>query len=443
MDASQLKDLYNKHIRPRVIFAKINALIAFALAFFFLFFGISRCTSGVLDAKDTLTITQIPLNDLGDKADGQNQSSSSVSSTVSESSISSSSEATVNNQATGTKSEDALEKTPEAKRWLMLFDKFARKITVSKAGDTYELQFFIRNYPMNQSGELAFEIYDKDKEHLFTLESDFWNEEGYDDEGRWHETNFSDSLYVEFPYAGDYYITAGVPKTEFGQENTAVFETFTSYSDGVVSFNLLKGSKPYPGVTIFAFFLFIIFGIVILATSSNSINLYSIITGRIDFKTNTYIAQLPGKFPENLFHVTGFTKDPKNPYNWIELILTRNGVNTIVECEKETETDDDGTKTYYYFYQYEELPEETFEKIPNQQSLSFKSRTYKREETEQKQLKTTYYNELTEEKTKFFVNYGTGAEDSYLSFEYAEDASDFDVSLGTKIKRIKVWGIKK
>lgn len=58
---------------------------------------------------------------------------------------------------------------------------------------------------INQSSFVTGNVLSENKEYLFGFGKDVWNEEGYDDEGYWHETENNYETKVTFPIKGKYY----------------------------------------------------------------------------------------------------------------------------------------------------------------------------------------------------------------------------------------------
>lgn len=58
---------------------------------------------------------------------------------------------------------------------------------------------------INQSSFVTGNVLNENKEYLFGFGKDVWNEEGYDDEGYWHETENNYETKVTFPVKGKYY----------------------------------------------------------------------------------------------------------------------------------------------------------------------------------------------------------------------------------------------
>lgn len=77
---------------------------------------------------------------------------------------------------------------------------------------------------VNQSSYVAGNVLDKNKELLFGFGKDVWNEEGYDDEGYWHETENNYETKITFPIKGKYYFEFESEPTETNQTSDIYVE---------------------------------------------------------------------------------------------------------------------------------------------------------------------------------------------------------------------------
>jgi hypothetical protein len=152
MTEKELKKIYYFGVMPRILIGTLNSLVSFGLATFLLVIGIERCTAGVYLAEVHLPIAPFVLNERQegpDKAAGQ-------------------------------------------KAWQADFEKYARKITIANADSVHRLDLILTALPKNDPPhvELSFEVYDSDKDYLFSFYADdYWHQDGYDD-GYWQYTIF-------------------------------------------------------------------------------------------------------------------------------------------------------------------------------------------------------------------------------------------------------------
>ncbi len=400
MDQTKLKKMFAKSIRPRIIFGSFNAILAICISLFFIGFGFSRCSTGEKIAQGYINIAPEALNEANLGTDP-------------------------------IKSKEI---------WNAAFTKYAYKIKITNANKTHRFKFRIKNWPVDNSyygyGEIAFEVYNKDKDYLFTFTGDnYWNQKGYDD-GYWHEYNLADKVHVKFPSNGDYYIFAGVPP---GSYRSKIYNRLAQYSDGKVYYQLMSGDEPvsFMGVLI-AFAFFLIAGIVLFTIRTGEYNKNFVVSAYFKFKEKDYIVKLPDTVSKELYTVAGYSKT-KGVYNTIEVILNKDGVNTFLEVEREREEN----RTFFYCYHYDSFPENDFSKIPTDNYIQFLGKKFKRLKSTKVEVTHYYNNGLNETVVKNIINYGTANEQEYISFEYTDNPSEFDVSYGKEVKPVRFWEVKK
>ncbi|HCL56163.1 MAG TPA: hypothetical protein DHW82_04040 [Spirochaetia bacterium] len=423
-EIQQLFTSYKKKTAPQRVFARFTVIASFILAVFFLGFGIQKCASGKLEISDQLLIAPVSLNESG-KEEKKDE--------------------------TMTDENESKESEVQKEEWKKQFDTYAKKIQVNSDNLTYEMIFSIPGLPLDnlKDYEIAFEIYDKDKEYLFTFYGNYWNQDGIEtgyDEGEyyeeyWHEEIYEDNVFVRFPYQGEFYITAGLPSGR----NTD-YNAIKNISAGKVKIKLYSNSNPFPASTIVAFIFFIIFGIFAAGLLvDHGLSKNDLLFNKFDFTRYTYLIELPfKKYRENYYHLAGFSVKQGQVGKQVELILEKDGQTTFFEMEKEVEVDDGETEINYYYYYYEDFPEEVFQTIPDGQ-VTYKNQALRKDVSSSKEYKvqTFYHNNLKEERTKKEVNFTNSNWSAYLSFEYTDDPSDFDVNYGYAAGMPKVWRIPK
>jgi hypothetical protein len=407
MNEKELKKIYYLSIMPRIILGTLNSLVSFGLAIFLLVIGIERCTSGVYSSKMTLPIAPFALNERQESAD----------------------------------------KEADKKIWQESFDKYARKITINNSETIYKFELVIRSLPLNRPShvELAFEIYNNDKDYLFTFYADdYWNQDGYD-EGHWHEWNYKEELTLQFPKNGDFYILAGVPA---GKDNSIFFETLLKYADGRVSASIFSGVKPLsPVPLVFGIILLLVASVLLFIFRTGDVANYKIVWGNLFFESKDYLVKIKGEKGSGLYFVRGYIKNIAMRGEWsdtIELILLRDGSECYLEIEKEIESSGDSATTKYYYYLYDLVKGDIFKKLPRGATIEFQGKNFKLEtEKGLREYNFVYHHGKKETLKRVDFDYGYHDEE-FLSFEYPEkDEDEFDVSYGKKIKKAMVWEVTK
>lgn len=399
----------NKKNLPLRIFAWVNILVAFFLAFYILKVGICETLGAQLEGTLTLLVLPEPLNEMGEKEGAEPKEEKTSEEDQEEGKINQVNPALLEKQ----------------KQWASLFSAYAQKIIVKQTDLIHEINFNIdpkTPLPLNQGEvDIAFEVYDKDKEYLFTFYANYWNEDGYDEGEYWHESTYSESVYTQFPYAGEFYIVAGIP-----QRNTEMYQKIQEHSNGRVQVSFYSNSKPFPASSAFGMILFIIIAVILIVlrkrlSGEPPVYPFNFIYANPDFKNYYYVAISKGEY----YLVNGIIKKEKK-YNSFELILDKEGSASYLELEQETE---DG-ETEYYAYHYNEFPEDDFPKIPHADSFLYRQITFKRSSNGEEPVKNTilYANGLSEEVMKTEIVYESSASNpGYICFEYGEDPEDFDV----------------
>ncbi len=406
MEQTQVDAIYKKKIFPIKIFGIFNALISLSIIFFFFNVMISRAGSEKFKEKFTVTVLPMPLNEMESIKDKEKR--------------------------------NYYNKT--------LFQKYAKKVTINNAKDMYRLMLRISRLPLNRPRyvEIAFEVYNNERDYLFTFYADnFWHQSGYDD-GYWHQWNYTERVDVKFPYNGEYYFVAAIGKNT---NSRAMYDAVRRYANGELMVHLYKGVKPVSmGTFVFAFVIFTVITVILFKTSTGAMAKRKMSSPKIwiNFEKNHYIVKLPDKISKKPFYVSGYIVKT-NKKGTAEYILTQNNVNTYLEVEQEIEYDDDSRKTSYYFYYYETLPEDEFDNVPEGKNyLNYKNHKFKetRDSGKPKKYKIVYSNGLSEEIEKTVINFGTTDEKQYLSFEWIDNKDNFDVSYGYEIKGPKIWEVK-
>ena len=490
MTKDELQIIYSKKIRPIRIVQKIFAYLSAATLLFFIVTAITRCSSGDFFFNFNLKVSPFPLNEIpanvaasirsGNDSSVANfasaNRSSAAASQASDSWASHTSSGTANTQSasdswggssratsppqpTAAPQASASNRpasrpraaatsnpnSPENIFWKKMFEKYALKIKIDDAAKYYRIDFRIGGFPRNNRtpsyAELAFEVYNSEKDYLFTFYADnYWHQSGYDD-GYWHQWNYVEKLKVNFPKKGEYYIVCAAS----GQYRTQVYQIMQQYSYGSVKANVFAGVKPFStGSFIFALISFIFITTILFAMKMGTLPQNLIVSGHLNFEKYNYIAELPSKTSEkNLFQITGYIRT-KNKANYRELILTKDGMSTFLETERETEDEGDSKRIYYYFYYYDEFPDDLFEDVPSGNTASYKGKTfYSKSGLKEKTFEYHYANGLKESVKKSVKDFAASRETEYMSFEYTSDPKEFDVSYGYEIKDITVWKVAK
>jgi hypothetical protein len=402
MEKNEIFKLYRSKIRPKVFIKTLNAFIAFFFVILIFGTGVSRCASGSFKESISLPIAPVPSN-----------------------------------EATYGKTDPK----EEEKLLNQYFDYYAREIKVNSNELFYRLKFNIRSFPLTNliEGELAFEVYSKDKDYLFTFYADdYWHQEGYDEGEYWHQQSLSDAMTVRFPYPGKFYIMASVPT---GPKAKQLFDIFKKYTDGNARMDIYKNDKPYSGFSmVLGTLIFSVLGFILLKRRKGSMFKPLIFNG-LDFEQNQYLVKIDSageKLPDQLFYVTGYSRT-KGQGDSIELILKKDNDTAYLELEREY---DDETYEYYTYF-YDRFPEEEFETIPKW-GIEFQGRTFKLQNTRNNiEIKTVYENGLSETHIKNVVDMGTPDETEYLSFEFEKNPADFDVTYGKLVDGYQIWRIPK
>lgn len=476
MQKEEIQQLYSKLNWPKK-FKKINGWLAICISVFFIFTGATRCTNGKRYKTGSLLIAPAPLNEINikeilKKSKNENsyqnsQQQDEISNQQNSNDSGWGSENTSNTQ----KSQKNLKKqqNPEKKKepvkkqstklnknisknnkeneyFRKYLNRYAQKVSISDEKSIYRLQFSLKSLPVKTGfyGELALEVYDEEQNYLFTFYADnYWNEKGYDD-GYWHEWSLSDEITVRFPKKGNYYILAAVP---LGSRNYYLYDLYSRYSSGRVWFSLFKGYKSLSAFPIvLGVIIFLITGFILLGSSS-SLSAYAYYAS-LDVKNYHYLFLKKDKdsgnsaLEDRLYYMKAFSKGAST-----EMVLEQEGKILYFEIELEEEIDDeDGSRTStFYYYLYDEFPEEDFDTVPTQDHFRYKGIDFYKVSEHSKKEKLHYTSGMQETFTNMEIVYGSKNEHHYLCFEYKDDPSDFDVSLGHAIhdSDFQIWRVKK
>lgn len=423
-EITSLMAAQKKKSRPLKFFIVFNILLSFMIAVYLLIVGIAEGNSGVYEQTIELVVMPEVLNEAGDKPGEESKPESGQ-----------------NQEQEEEEAKPGQVLDPKQKKWNEAFAQYAQKITVKNINQIHELNFDLapaQDLPIN-SGDLdvAFEVYDKDKEYLFTFYANYWHEDGYDEGEYWHERSYRDSTYSIFPYAGDFYIVAGIPAG-----NPAMFEKVNYASGSKVKLHIFSNSKPFPVSSVMGFFFFVTLGIILINTrrfftQEKRLQPYNFIYFNPEFNLYHYIVKVEDKF----YYLNGINRVEGNS-NSVELVLDQDGTASFLELEREYE---DG-ETEFYAHLYDFFPEDDFAKIPNSEELTYCEKNFKSPDLNAaaKKVTMTYSNGLSEEALKTEIYFET-AEDNpyYLAFEYADNPDDFDVAYGRPVYAMNVWRIKK
>lgn len=455
MEQEELKKIYDKKIKPKVILGTINALIALFLVFFFPVVGIYKCSQGKFKEKVILNVAPYPLNELptgysGSGTSGYRANESNDFNSQNDSSASGS----WNSPSTNSKSNSSIPdgaksvNTNANRIWTSMFNRYAVKINVKNVNDLHRIYFKIGGFPLNHRNpnyaEVAYEVYNKDKDYLFTFYADnYWHQSGYDD-GYWHQWNYTEDFEIEFPKPGTYYLIAGVPP---GRYHDTIYSIMQRYSNGQVSAIIWSGIKSVSVFPIvFSMIFFGITSVILLIFRKGQMNKYNLTAGKFDFENKNYIVKLPDTISDGLFEVIGFIQTEGSYYSKIELIVSKDNQSSFLEVEREI---DDG-KTTYYYYLYNKFPEQnqSFANFTSANSLLYEGHTYRLyNKLSKKKVKTTYNNGLTQESVKNIYNFSSNINyiENWLCLEYdtSKGINEYEVSQGIKINDMNIWEVNK
>jgi hypothetical protein len=482
MTKEELQIIYSKKIRPVKIFQKALAYLCVGLLLFFIVTAVPRCSGGNFLYNFELKVAKWPLNEIPQNVSralspSHNMSARGISPSAGSNTAQGDSWKSVpeqdawsaNNRASSATS--AVPRQPsnrhvatqapssgtQANRlprtitpaqdlfWKSMFERYAVKIKIDDPTKYYRIDFKIGGFPLNNRtpsyAELAFEVYNAERDYLFSFYADnYWHQSGYDD-GYWHQWNYNESLKLKFPKKGEYYIVCGAS----GQYQAQIYQIMQNYSGGAVTAYLYEGVKPFSTFPlIFAMIIFSILILIFFTMKMGALPNYLVVGGYLNFNKYNYIVELPSQGDEkNLFQITGYIRT-KNVANYRELILTRDGFSTYLEAEKEVESSGDSTKTYYYFYYYDDFPEDAFEQSPDVSTVSYKGKTFfSKSGPKSKTYEYHYANGLNESVKKVVNDFAASKGTEYVTFEYIDDPKEFDVSYGKEIKNLTVWKVAK
>jgi hypothetical protein len=328
------------------------------------------------------------------------------------------------------------------------FEKYAFTLPVPRASLFYAIDISLFKLPLNTKNYsgLVLELYSSDKKYIMSFYTkDFWNESGYTKYNEyWHEKVLTDRILVNFPEKGQYYFLVSVPKTK---SRDAFYADVLSAGNGkgeveVRSYEYVR--RPVSDSAALFVIGFLIFGFILYKTMTPGINEKKIFNKDLDFENYDYIIRVftpATAFEEQIFFVKGVSQIKKS--GALEFILERDGNLRYLEVEKEYEEG----KTYYYCYLYRDLEEGKFSEIPKRFTIQFQGKEMRREDKKKKDLvvsySTKYFNGLEEEGKFMEINYGTANEKYWLSFQYKDDPSEFDVSYGEDVPGFRIWKVKK
>lgn len=99
-------------------------------------------------------------------------------------------------------------------------------IQIEKAGRPHEIDLRLSSLPQNTWAVVNVTLYDESENEYFLTSAEFWDEDGYDEDGYWHETDLTDQYVFRPEEAGTYTMLVELDEATTGgvSVNVEVFQ---------------------------------------------------------------------------------------------------------------------------------------------------------------------------------------------------------------------------